>query len=128
MSDIAEVQAAVHANAIAKKFWAAYPETPYEDPDTGESVRVYVLSVDQVLSKLMLITTEVAEAAEDVRTGAMRTVMSDSGKPEGLPSELADIVIRVIDVCGGLGIDLDEEIRIKVAYNRRRPAMHNKLA
>lgn len=128
MSDIAEVQAAVHANAIAKKFWDAYPETTYEDPDTGESVRVYVLSVDQVLSKLMLITTEVAEAAEDVRTGAMRTVMSDSGKPEGLPSELADIVIRVMDVCGGLGIDLDEEIRIKVAYNRRRPAMHNKLA
>ena len=128
MSDIAEVQAGVYANAIAKKFWAADPETTYEDPDTGESVRVYVLSVDQVLSKLMLITTEVAEAAEDVRTGAMRTVMSDSGKPEGLPSELADIVIRVMDVCGGLGIDLDEEIRIKVAYNRRRPAMHNKLA
>ena len=128
MSDIAEVQAAVHANAVAKKFWSGYPETTYEDPDTGESVRVYVLSVDQVLSKLMLITTEVAEAAEDVRTGAMRTVMSDSGKPEGLPSELADIVIRVMDVCGGLGIDLDEEIRIKMSHNRRRPALHGKLA
>lgn len=128
MSDIAQIQAAVHANAIAKKFWSSYPETTYEDPYTGEAIRVYVLSVDQLLSKLMLITTEVAEAAEDVRTGAMRTVMSDSGKPEGLPSELADIVIRVMDVCGGLGIDLDEEIRLKVAYNRRRPAMHNKLA
>jgi NTP pyrophosphatase (non-canonical NTP hydrolase) len=54
--------------------------------------------------------------------------MSDSGKPEGLPSELADIVIRVMDVCGGLGIDLDEEIRLKMSHNRRRPAMHNKLA
>lgn len=54
MSDIAEVQAAVHANAVAKRFWAGYPETTYEDPDTGESVHAYVLSVDQVLSKFTM--------------------------------------------------------------------------
>lgn len=128
MPTIAEVQAAAHANAVAKGFWRNYPETTYEDPDTGESVHAFVLSVDQTLAKLMLITTEVAEAAEDVRTGATRTVMSDSGKPEGLPSELADIVIRIMDVCGGLGIDLEFEIERKVIFNRSRPPMHNKLA
>lgn len=45
-------------------------------------------------------------------------------KPEGVPSELADIVIRVADICGYYGIDLDAAITQKMAYNRTRPYRH----
>lgn len=45
-------------------------------------------------------------------------------KPEGIPSELADIVIRVMDICGMYGIDLEKAILEKMEYNRTRPMRH----
>ena len=117
-----EITHAAHANSMDKGFW----------DDQKLAVNATRLDRERVQrtipEKLALIHTEVSEALEDYRDGVMVTTMDAKGKPVGFPSELADIVIRVMDVCGGLGIDLDEEIRLKVAYNRRRPAMHNKLA
>ncbi len=72
------------------------------------------------LSKLMLIVTEVAEAAEAVRAG--------ENKVENLKEELADILIRVFDLAGALGIDLDEAVERKMAENELRPYMHGKLS
>lgn len=45
-------------------------------------------------------------------------------KPVGFPSELADIVIRVCDLAGFLGIDLETAIKDKMAYNATRPHRH----
>jgi NTP pyrophosphatase (non-canonical NTP hydrolase) len=45
-------------------------------------------------------------------------------KPEGVWSELADVVIRVADMCGVYGIDLEDAIIKKLAYNKTRPFMH----
>jgi NTP pyrophosphatase (non-canonical NTP hydrolase) len=45
-------------------------------------------------------------------------------KPEGIPSELADIVIRVADICGYYGIDLQAAIDEKMEYNKSRPHKH----
>lgn len=45
-------------------------------------------------------------------------------KPEGIPSELADIVIRVCDICGFYEIDLEAIIKEKMEYNETRPSMH----
>lgn len=61
---------------------------------------------------LMLILTEVAEAAEEVRRPdfdpkAVR--YRDDGKPEGLGPELADIVIRCGDTAEAFGHDLYEQ-------------------
>lgn len=49
-----------------------------------------------------------------------------SKKPEGVAVELADAVIRIADLCGHLGIDLDAAIRMKMAYNECRPYKHGK--
>ncbi len=40
--------------------------------------------------------------------------------------ELADAVIRIADLCGHLGIDLDAVIEEKMAYNADRPYKHGK--
>jgi NTP pyrophosphatase (non-canonical NTP hydrolase) len=45
-------------------------------------------------------------------------------KPEGVVAELADIVIRVADLCGLYGIDLDAALEEKMAYNSTRPYRH----
>ncbi len=45
-------------------------------------------------------------------------------KPEGVCAELADIVIRVADLCGLYGIDLEKSLKEKMAYNKTRPYRH----
>ena len=110
---IGEVQSLVHATAREKGWHDKC------DPE----------SVTQQLAWLALVHTEVSEAAECVREGALQNVTGPHGKPEGLPSEMADIVIRVMDVCGAMGIDLESAILEKVQHNKTRQIMHGgKLA
>lgn len=40
--------------------------------------------------------------------------------------EMADIVIRVLDMCAFKGIDLDLHVKLKMRYNSSRPKMHGK--
>lgn len=40
--------------------------------------------------------------------------------------ELADAVIRIFDLCGLLGIDLDQHIELKMEYNTMRGYKHGK--
>lgn len=50
-------------------------------------------------------------------------------KPEGFEIEIADVFIRLFDLCGYLGIDIDSAIEAKLNYNQTRPFRHgNKLA
>ena len=45
-------------------------------------------------------------------------------KPEGVGSEFADILIRLLSSCDQYGIDLEAEYERKVAYNRTRSYRH----
>jgi NTP pyrophosphatase (non-canonical NTP hydrolase) len=81
------------------------------------------------LEDLMLITTEVAEAAEAVRNGEMELTYNENGKPEGFQSELADILIRLLDTCFRYEVDLTSVTIAKLRYNMKRGYRHgNKLA
>lgn len=51
-------------------------------------------------------------------------VLNAQWKPCGVPSELADTVIRIFDMAGRWGIDLERAIREKMAYNATRPVRH----
>lgn len=78
--------------------------------------------------KLMLIVTEIAEAMEEIRAGHKpnEEYAGKNGKPEGAPAELADAVIRIADLCGIVGIDLESAIQRKMAFNAGRPYLHGK--
>ena len=45
-------------------------------------------------------------------------------KPEGVGSEFADVLIRLLDDCKMYGIDLQAEYERKIAYNRTRQWRH----
>lgn len=86
---------------------------------------------------------EVSEAWEEYRNGKMinETYYVDKGgqcdwcdklicdncpnhKPEGIPSEFADIIIRTLDCCAMYNIDIDSIIQEKMRYNKQRPYKH----
>ena len=66
---------------------------------------------------LMLVVSEVAEAMEGARKG-----LPDDKLPHRpmLEVELADALIRICDMAGGLGMDLPGAVAEKLEYNARR--------
>lgn len=87
-------------------------------------------SDDNVGEKLALIHSEISEVLEEVRAGhGLRVVYYtdiDKPKPEGVPIELADALIRIFDFCGRHGIDIDSAVEEKMKYNESRPYKHGK--
>jgi NTP pyrophosphatase (non-canonical NTP hydrolase) len=107
---INELSAESHGRAVRKGF--------YEKPRT----------VADILSD---IHGEISEALDECRAGRMQLWSSiDSNgyvKPEGFGVELADALIRICDLAGHLGIDLERLIRLKSDYNETRPIRHGKV-
>lgn len=81
---------------------------------------------DQILVKLALVVTEVAEGIECVRDGDMALHYREDGKPEGFPTELADIIIRTVHLARLTGVNLEEAIEAKLKYNEVRPYNHGR--
>lgn len=63
---------------------------------------------------------------EEYRKGRQATEVypGNNEKPEGIPIELADAIIRILDYCGYAGIDIEAAILQKHEYNKTRPYRH----
>lgn len=112
---IAELIQESHATAVSKGWWQT--DRPFSEG-------------------IALMHSELSEALEEWRKHGMQDDQliytqkgSESGKPEGIAVELADLLIRVADWCGRHDIPLEEALQAKMAYNKTRSHRHGgKLA
>lgn len=99
-------QKQIHDNALAKGFWAPH--------------------LQDFLGKLMLVVSELGETAEAYR--------HDDPKSEKIPThsqmeeEIADAIIRLMDMAGYFRLDIAGAIMQKLKYNADRPHLHGKIA
>lgn len=101
MKNLNDYAAEVHA--ANEKWWA--------DINTGEPIKRNVGEL------LMLCTSELAEAMEGHRKN-----LKDDKLPHRsmFEVELADCVIRILDICAGMGLDLEGAYQEKMAFNAVR--------
>ena len=120
MISITDWQKKVYQTAIDHGWWDRPAcEKKAELPSTEPQGVDYHL----VATKIALMHSELSEALEFLRTGNFCTYIKE-GKPEGVVVELADVVIRIMDLCGGLGLDLEEALMMKSDFNETRPHKH----
>jgi NTP pyrophosphatase (non-canonical NTP hydrolase) len=79
-----------------------------------------------VINGLMHAVTELGEVFRELRHWRRpdriryTTVFGQPTKPEGIPIELADVVICVASIAEALDIDLASAVALKMAYNATR--------
>ncbi len=118
LTDLAK---SIHEENKAKGFWDA-------ERNVGEM--------------LMLVVSELGEALEAHRTDNFANVEGyknatscqsefeffafRNNLKDTFEDEIADSIIRLLDMCGGLNIDIDFHIKEKLNYNKTRPKLHGK--
>lgn len=125
--DIKELIEQAHNNAKEKGFWD---------------------SVNNIAEKLMLIVSELSKALEADRKNLYddneiinklyyQNYININDNPffhedfngflkNTFEIEIADCFIRLADLCGGLDIDIEKYIDVKMEYNKSRPRLHGK--
>lgn len=111
---LTDLQNEIHQANVEAGWWTDLSN----NTDLAEEARLGTrLGKALVAEKLCLIHSEISESMEGHRKG-----LQDDKLPHRLmiEVEMADAVIRILDLCGALELDLAGAIQEKLAYNKTR--------
>jgi NTP pyrophosphatase (non-canonical NTP hydrolase) len=120
--ELNKLAAEIHANAKAHGWWEN--EIPFPEfialchSELSEALEAYRngCEVDEI--KFTCMQSIYAACCGKKCEDCVHAVF------DGVPIELADCIIRILDYCRHAGIDIEEAIRVKHKYNSRRPYRH----
>lgn len=128
--NINELAKEVHENAVAHGWWDKPPTLP-------EALCLIHAELPEALEEYRdgnpLVYGTCALAAEDCEYSGLCDNVghpSESGeiagpcKPEGIAVELADVILRTLDLMAALGVDVDAVVMAKHRYNLGREYRH----
>lgn len=120
----------VHENAVAHGWWEKPPTLP-------EALCLIHGELSEALEEYRegnpLIYGTCALAAEDCKFSGVCDNVGSPGvegavegpcKPEGVAVELADVILRTLDLMAALGVDVDAVVMAKHRYNLGREYKH----
>lgn len=121
------IQKQVHASAVEKGWWDDYKAIRdcLKIADASHNLQI-AFKLAWIMSKLNLVTSEIGEATEGLRTGNS----PDDKIPQftSVVAELADVIIRLMDLAEEENWPLAEAIIAKINFNATREYKHGKLA
>lgn len=103
-----------------EKGWRA----PDGGPCPGQTFGDYIALAHSELSEALEAYRDHRLADATNYESAYSDPNGGEAKPEGVGSELADTLIRLVDMADVFGIDLEAEYRRKIAFNRTRAFQH----
>lgn len=114
ITTIEELQSSIHQANLLAGWWTDLSTNMDLAEEARQGTR---LGKALVAEKLCLIHSEISEAMEGHRKN-----LPDDKLPHRLmlEVEMADAVIRILDLCGALELDLAGAIQEKLSYNATR--------
>jgi NTP pyrophosphatase (non-canonical NTP hydrolase) len=125
----------IHENAVNKGFY---------DDESGWLARCATTALKHAFfaQKIALIHSELSEAIEADRNNHLSDIKEfdkyelendiefkecfDDNIKNTVEDEIADVIIRVLDLCGHLSINIEKHIELKMRYNELREHKHGK--
>ena len=124
--NLTEFMKEVHENAVAHGWWE-------EERSFGDIIALCHSELSEALEEYRANRPNVYFVIKRVQDDGtiVPEIRTDWGngdfageKPEGIATELADCIIRILDYCGHTGIDIETVMKMKHQYNKMRPYKH----
>jgi NTP pyrophosphatase (non-canonical NTP hydrolase) len=143
MKTLNELRDKIHENAVKHGFYDDEASAKQVVTAGGAESTVKALKHAFFAQKIALIHSELSEALEADREDKYPTkegmsIIVNPVKIEEwklfferhikntVPDEFADVIIRILDKCGDLNIDIEKHIELKMKYNELREHKHGK--
>ena len=133
--DIMDIVNKAGLNARDKGFYDSYDQLKdtlgsIKNNDNEKAIDHLLDFVEKqnISTNLMLIVSELGEAIEHLRTGKRADGYEFYHQwKDTFEEELADVLIRLADLCFSCNIDISKYIKAKMLFNSERKKMHGKL-
>lgn len=117
----------INADVRKKGFWDRMNQAINLTKDQVRFIGLHKHIKDAFIAqKLVLVHTEISEAVEATRVDNYEINGYGLFEKDSFADELADSIIRILDLCGELDIDIQKQIDWKLEKNKQREFMHGK--